>query len=248
MGRAEDLLQRFAGDFTTKAARRPRDEGRSAGVTVHRIELGKIQPDPDQPRRVFDDEYLAELAESLKLHGQLQPIRVRWDAAATTYRIIAGECRWRAARKAGIPALEAIVVDDAISLEAVRVEQVVENLQRHDLSKTDTARAYKTLIDSWGITARELAGRLGVSEATVSRALAVLKLPEGDRAAIDAGKASVAKAVVRAPRPKKSRRLERHRFRLPSGPTVEIRAKAGADLLAAARELVAELEARRKAA
>lgn len=248
MGRAEDLLQRFAPDLSARAARRPRDEGRSAGATVHRIELGKIQPDPDQPRRTFDEEKIAELAESLKLHGQLQPIRVRWDSSATTYRIVAGECRWRAARKAGLPSLDAYILDDAISLEAVRIEQVVENLQRHGLTKTDTARAYRTLLETWGITAAELASRLGVSPATVSRALAVLKLSEADQAKIDAGRGSVAKAVVRAPRRKKSRRPERHRLRLPSGSKVEITARPDADLLAVARELVAELEARRAAA
>lgn len=249
MGRAEDLLRTIAPDLTAKAAKRPRDEGRSAGVMVHRIDVGKIQPDPDQPRRIFDEEKLVELSESLKLHGQLQPIRVRWDASATVYRIVAGERRWRAARKAGLPSLEAIVVDDSTTLEAVRVEQIVENLQRHDLTRSETARAYRTLLEAWKLTARELAGRLGVSESTVSRALGVLKLSEEDREKIDSGRGSVAKAVVRAPRRKsKSRRLERQRIRLSSGASVEIVSRPGIDLLTIARELVANLETAREAA
>lgn len=247
MGRAEELLRGFGTTFTSSAAVRPRDAGRSAGVDVHRIELGKIEADPDQPRRIFDDAKLEELAASLRQHGQLQPIRVRWDSKATVYRIVAGERRWRASKLAGRETIDAIIVDDATSLETVRIEQVVENLQRDDLTKSDTARAYKTLMDSWGITARELAGRLGVSESTVSRGLAVLKLSDDERAKVDSGKVAVAKAVVRAPRRKKGKRLERHRIRL-SGAAVEITTRPGADLLTIARELVESLEKGRQAA
>jgi ParB family chromosome partitioning protein len=247
MGRAEDLLRGYGSTFTSSAAGRPRDVGRSAGVDVHRIEVAKIEADPDQPRRVFDEVKLEELAASLRQHGQLQPIRVRWDSKASVYRIIAGERRWRASKIAGRGTIDAIIVDDSTNLETVRVEQVVENLQRDDLTKSDTARAYKTLMDSWGITARDLAARLGVSESTVSRGLAVLKLSEEERAKVDSGKGSVAKAVVRAPRKRKAKRLERHRIRL-SGSTVEITTRPDADLLAIARELVASLENQKREA
>jgi ParB family chromosome partitioning protein len=239
MGRAEDLLRQFGSAITASAAVRPRDEGRSAGVDVHRIELSKIEPDPDQPRRDFDEARLVELASSLKQHGQLQPIRVRWDSKATVWRIVAGERRWRASKLAGRGTIDAIVVDDSTSLEAVRIEQVVENLQRDDLTKSDTARAYRTLMETWGVTARDLAARLGVSESTISRGLAVLKLSDEERSKIDSGKGSVAKAVVRSPRRKKTR-VERHRFRI-LGATVEISAKAGADLQAIAVELMSQL-------
>lgn len=248
MGRADDLLRNFGATLTSSAAVRPRDAGRSAGVDVHRIELGKIEPDPEQPRRHFDDARLEELAESIRRHGLLQPIRVRWDSRATVYRIVAGERRWRASKLAGRPTIDAIVVDDATSLEAIRVEQIVENLQRDDLSKTDTARAYRHLMESWGITARELAARLGVSESTVSRGLGVLKLSADERAKVDAGEVAVSKAVVRSPRRKKSRRLERHRIRLASGATVEISCRAGSDLSAIVRELVATVGEGREAA
>jgi ParB family chromosome partitioning protein len=248
MGRADDLLRGFGSTFASSAAVRPRDAGRSAGVDVHRIEVAKIEADPDQPRRHFDEPRLDELAASLRQHGQLQPIRVRWDTKATIYRIVAGERRWRAAKKAGLLTLEAIILDDSTTLEAIRIEQVVENLQRDDLTKSDTARAYRSLMDSWGITARELAGRLGVSESTISRGLAVLKLPEEERAKIDSGKGSVAKAVVRSPRRKKPRRLERHSLRLPSGARIEIVAKPGVDLLGIARELLEAVGRGREAA
>lgn len=247
MGRADDLLRGFGSSFASGAAVRPRDAGRSTGIDVHRVEVGKIEADPDQPRRHFDEARLDELATSLRQHGQLQPIRLRWDPKATVYRIVAGERRWRAAKKAGLPTLEAIILDDATTLEAIRIEQVVENLQRDDLTKSDTARAYRSLMESWSISARELAARLGVSESTISRGLAVLKLPEEERAKIDSGKGSVAKAVVRSPRRKKPRRLERHTLRLPSGAKVEIVAKPGVDLLAVGRELVEALS-RREAA
>lgn len=215
---------------------------------MHRIEVSKIEADPDQPRRHFDETRLDELAASLKAHGQLQPIRVRWDVKASVYRIVAGERRWRASKRAGLSSLEAIILEDSTTLDAIRIEQVVENLQRDDLTKSDTARAYRSLMDSWGITARELAARLGVSESTVSRGLAVLKLPEEERAKIDSGKGSVAKAVVRSPRRKKTRRLERHSLRLPSGAKVEISARPGADLVAVARELLEAVGREREAA
>jgi ParB/RepB/Spo0J family partition protein len=248
MGRVDDLLRGYGANFTTSAASRPRDAGRSAGVDVHRIELSKIEPDPEQPRRSFDEASLADLASSLKAHGQLQPIRVRWDVKASIYRIVAGERRWRASKKAGLPTIEAIILDDSKTLDEIRVEQVVENLQRDDLTKSDTARAYRSLMERWGITAGELAARLGVSASTVSRGLGVLKLSEEERAKIDAGKGSVAKAVVRSPRRKKPRRLERHSFRLPSGARVEILAKPEADLAAVGRELLELVRKAREAA
>lgn len=248
MGRVEDLLRTCGSGLSSSAAIRPRDAGRSAGVDVHRIEVARIEADPEQPRREFDEARLEELAASLRQHGQLQPIRVRWDSKAAVYRIVAGERRWRASRIAGRPTIDAIVVDDSTSLEAIRVEQIVENLQRDDLSKTDTARAYKTLMESWGITARELAARLGVSESTVSRGLGVLKLSEEERKRVDAGEVAVSKAVVRSPRKRKGKRLERHRVRLSAGVSVEISCRPGADLREIARELVAALERGRAAA
>jgi ParB family chromosome partitioning protein len=248
MGRVEDLLRNYGPGLSSSAAVRPRDAGRSAGVDVHRIELGKIEADPEQPRRQFDEARLEELAASLRQHGQLQPIRVRWDSKASVYRIVAGERRWRASKKAGLLTIDAIIVDDSTSLEAIRVEQIVENLQRDDLSKTDTARAYRHLMESWGITARELAGRLGVSESTVSRGLGVLKLSDEERAKVDAGEVAVSKAVVRSPRRKKAKRLERHVFRLAGGVKIEISCRPGADLEGIARELVATVERARRAA
>lgn len=248
MGRAEDLLRSLGPGLASAAAVRPRDAGRSAGVDVHRIEISKIEPDPEQPRRHFDDARLEELASSLRQHGQLQPIRVRWDSKASVYRIVAGERRWRASKIAGRETIDAIVLDDSTTLEAIRVEQIVENLQRDDLAKSDTARAYRSLMETWGITARELAARLGVSESTISRGLGLLKLSDADRAKVDAGKVAVAKAVVRAPRKKKAKRVERHRIRLSRGASVEISARPGSDLLELARELVAHLNRGREAA
>lgn len=215
---------------------------------MHRIELSKIEADPDQPRRHFDEARLDELAASLKAHGQLQPIRVRWDVKASIYRIVAGERRYRAAQKAKLASLDAIILDDSTTLEAIRVEQVVENLQRDDLTKSDTARAYRSLMETWGITAAELAARLGVSPSTISRGLGVLKLSDEERKKLDSGKGSVARAVVRSPRRKKAKRLERQRIRLSGGASVEISARPGADLLELARELVASLERGRQAA
>jgi ParB family chromosome partitioning protein len=248
MGRADEILRNFGTGFASSAATRPRDAGRSAGVDVHRIELSKIEPDPEQPRRTFDEGRLAELAMSLRQHGQLQPIRVRWDVKASTYRIVAGERRWRASKLASLATIDAIIVDDATTLEAIRIEQVVENLQRDDLTRSDTARAYRSLMELWGCNAKDLASRLGVSESTISRGLGILKLSADEREKIDSGKGSVARAVVRSPRKKKPRRLERHSLRLPSGAKVEIACRPGSDLSSIARELVETLGRAREAA
>lgn len=204
--RKDEILRGLGSGFMSSVAVRPRDVGRSAGVDVHRLELSRVAPDPEQPRKVFDEEKLGELAESLRQHGQLQPIRVRWDAKLAVYLIVAGERRYRASIRAGLATIDAIILDDATDVATIRVEQVVENLQRDDLTRSDKARAYRLLMQQWGCNAKDLAARLGVSESTISRVLGILKLSEEEQAKLDQG-GTVAKAVVRAPRRQRARRV-----------------------------------------
>jgi ParB family transcriptional regulator, chromosome partitioning protein len=149
-----------------------RGDRSSAWIAVDRIER-----DPDQPREEFDEETLGRLAESLRTRGQLQPIRVRWDAGRGVYVILAGERRWRAARMAGLAELQCVIHDAALEAEERLALQLVENALREDLRPVEQARAYKRLLEAQRWTMTELASELGVHQTSVSRALALLELP-----------------------------------------------------------------------
>jgi ParB family chromosome partitioning protein len=151
------------------------------------IPVDRLAPDPDQPRKGFDPESLRHLAASLKERGQLQPIRVRWDSAMGRWVIISGERRWRAAAEAGLPTLAAVEANRPLDADEILEEQLVENCVREDLTPIEQARAFKALIDSRGMSQRQLAEKLRIGQATVAKALALLMLPEAIRASVDAG-------------------------------------------------------------
>ncbi|NPV08980.1 MAG: ParB/RepB/Spo0J family partition protein [Anaerolineae bacterium] len=144
------------------------------------IPTAAICPGPHQPRRGFDDEKLAELADSIRQHGVLQPVLVTPLPSPTPdgacYRLVAGERRWRAALLAGLERLPAIVreLDERESLEVA----LVENLQREDLNPVEEARAYHELLENFGLTQEQLAERVGKSRSAVANSLRLLKLPE----------------------------------------------------------------------
>jgi ParB family chromosome partitioning protein len=154
------------------------------------IPTDKIQPDPDQPREDFDPESLERLAESLKTKGQLQPIRVRWDAGRGFYVIIAGERRWRAAMQAGLPALGCVVHEGPPEPGALLALQLVENALREDLKPIEQAKAYRRLMAANGWSGHQLARELSLTQSSVSRTLALLELPEAVRGQVDAGELS----------------------------------------------------------
>jgi ParB family chromosome partitioning protein len=139
-----------------------------------RIEVSRIRPNPRQPRQAFDDASLDELARSIKTSGLLQPIVVR-PLEAGRYELIAGERRWRAAQRAGIHLIPAVVrnVPDERLLELA----LIENLQREELNPIEEAEAYRILVDDLGLTQHELADRVGKQRATVANALRLLGLP-----------------------------------------------------------------------
>lgn len=146
-------------------------EARAPGVTT--IAVAEIRPNPDQPRRHFSDEKLAELASSIKKHGIIQPIVVRpFDG---DYQIVAGERRWRAAQKAQLHDIPAIVrnFDDAETLEIA----LLENIQRQDLNPIEEAEAYKKLTDLFGHSAAELAELVHKSRSQVANMMRLLDLP-----------------------------------------------------------------------
>ena len=149
------------------------------------IAIDKVVPDPDQPRRFFDETALNELAESVREHGVVQPIVV--TPKGDKYLIVAGERRWRAANKAGLTEVPCIVrsMNDQNRLEI----SLIENLQRHDLNALETATAYQKLRDQFNMTLEEIGKRLGgKSISAVSNTLRLLKLPKSVQKALFEGR------------------------------------------------------------
>ena len=139
------------------------------------VPLHKIEPNPDQPRKDFDEEALQALSESISVHGLIQPLAVR-ETGSGYYQIIAGERRWRACRMAGIAEVPVVVVeaDDRKAMELA----LSENLQRSDLNCVEEALGYQTLVEDFGLTQEECATQVSKSRSAVANALRLLNLPE----------------------------------------------------------------------
>ncbi len=139
------------------------------------LPLHRVEPNPGQPRQDFDEEELNALADSIRIHGILQPLTVR-ETGGGYYQIIAGERRWRAARLAQLREVPAIVVeaDDKKAMELA----LIENLQRQDLNSVEEALGYQTLIEEYGLTQEEAASRVGKSRPAVANSLRLLSLGE----------------------------------------------------------------------
>jgi ParB family chromosome partitioning protein len=137
------------------------------------LPLYKVEPNPEQPRQDFPEDELQELTESIATHGILQPLTVR-ELSNGYYQIIAGERRWRAARQAGLDNVPVYIIeaDDKKAMELA----LIENLQRQDLNPVEEALGYQKLIESYGLTQEEAAGRVGKSRPTVANALRLLGL------------------------------------------------------------------------
>ncbi len=137
------------------------------------LPIYKVEPNPDQPRRDFDEEELQALADSISVHGVIQPLTVR-ELSNGYYQIIAGERRWRAARMANLSDIPAVIVeaDDRKAMELA----LIENLQRQDLNPVEEALGYQTLMEEYGLTQEETAGRVGKSRPAVANALRLLGL------------------------------------------------------------------------
>ena len=163
------------------------DDGRTRARDAGHMEIDRIVADPDQPRKEFSDDALDRLAASLLKHGQLMPIRVRWNAGVGKWVVISGERRYRAAMKAGLKTVACVFADNGLSPSEILQEQIVENLLREDLKPIEQARAYRQLMDLHGWTAKELAGELQVSQGAVSKSLSLLTLPVELQEQVDDG-------------------------------------------------------------
>ena len=151
------------------------------------LPIAQVEPGLNQPRKHFDEEALAELAESIRQHGILQPLTVR-RLASGYYQIIAGERRWRAARMAGLEEVPAIIVeaDDRKVMEL----GLIENLQREDLNPMEEAAGYRTLVQEYGLTQEEAAKRVSKSRPAVANAMRLLALPQEVQWLIEQGSLS----------------------------------------------------------
>jgi ParB family chromosome partitioning protein len=140
-----------------------------------KLEVSKIRPNPRQPRRTFDEAALDELAGSMRKEGLLQPVVVR-PIEGGRFELIAGERRWRAAQRAGIHQIPAVVRD--VPDEKLLELALIENLQREELNPIEEAEAYQILVDDLALTQNEVAERVGKQRTTVANALRLLNLPE----------------------------------------------------------------------
>ena len=159
-------LGALLGDFTEETQE-------SNGYRI--LPLHKVEPNPEQPRQDFDEEELQSLADSIAVHGIIQPLTVR-ETASGYYQIIAGERRWRAARIAGLAEVPVVIIeaDDKKATELA----LIENLQRQDLNPVEEALGYQSLINDYGMTQEEAAGQVGKSRPAVANALRLLTLCE----------------------------------------------------------------------
>lgn len=173
------------------------EEDTSGGVST--LPVREIEPDPDQPRKNFDEESLSALAQSITENGLLQPIAVRPKKAGPGYTIIAGERRWRAARIAGLDEVPVIVKE--VTDEQAAALALIENLQREDLDPIEVAEGCRRLIDQYGLTQEQAAMRLGKSRSAITNTLRLLGLPDDVRQAVRRGELSTghAKALLGLP-------------------------------------------------
>jgi ParB family chromosome partitioning protein len=159
--------------------------------TYFQAQIEDVYPSPEQPRRHFGEEELDELASSIRVHGVIMPLVVR-PRHGGGYLLIAGERRWRAAQRAGLMQVP-VVIQDVDTREAFE-RALVENVQRADLNPIEEAAAFHRLVDEFGLTQEQVAGRVGKDRSTVANALRLLRLPPPVRAMVEEGKLSMGHA------------------------------------------------------
>lgn len=204
MSRAEKLAERLAGNMNESLGVRlvtpesqglagrgipsvSPEDGRTRDRLAGHMEVERIIADPDQPRKFFSEDSLAQLASSLKKTGQLQPIRVRWSAEHEKWLIISGERRYRAALIAGLKTVSCLFSDRPLTESEIRQESLIENLLREDLRPIEAANGYQQLMELNDWTMQQVAEALNVSKGAVSKALSLLKLPEDIQAQVEEG-------------------------------------------------------------
>ena len=164
------------------------------------LPISQVEPGLNQPRKRFDAEALSDLADSIRIHGVIQPLTVR-RLSSGYYQIIAGERRWRAAKQAGLAEIPAVIIeaDDRKVMEL----GLIENLQREDLNPAEEARGYQVLMEEYGLTQEQVAQRMGKSRPAIANTLRLLALPEDLMSLVEEGSLSAghARAILALPSP-----------------------------------------------
>ncbi|WP_420452054.1 ParB/RepB/Spo0J family partition protein [Ilumatobacter sp.] len=200
------------------------NDGEAAALVE--IPTAAISPNPHQPRRQFDEDGLVELAASIAEMGVLQPVLVR-PSGDDTYELIAGERRWRATQRAGLATIPAIVrmTSDMSSIE----QALVENLHRRDLTALEEAAAFQQLLEDFGLTHDELAGRVGKSRSVITNTIRLLGLPPGVQSLVAEGQLSAGHARALLGTPDRSRQEELARTAVTEGWSVRMVERAVRD-------------------
>ncbi|MDR0356941.1 MAG: ParB/RepB/Spo0J family partition protein [Clostridiales Family XIII bacterium] len=152
------------------------DEGHSSGNIVY-VDIDEVKPNAMQPRKKFDEGTLTNLAESIETYGVIQPVMLRKNGRG--YELVAGERRWRAARKAGLKEVPAIIRD--LSEEENALFAIIENMQREDLNPMEEASAFKNIMDVYGLTQEAVSKNVGKSRSYIANTLRLLKMPQDIR-------------------------------------------------------------------
>jgi len=164
----------------------------SGSQEVIQVSVNRIHPNPYQPRKAFEEKELSELTNSLKEKGIIQPLLVRKEG--NHFELIAGERRWRAAKQAGLEFVP-VMVREASGTELLELA-LVENIQRRDLNAIEAGKAYRQLVEEFGLTQEEIAKRVGKDRSSITNTLRLLTLPESVQAEIVSGRISYGHAKV----------------------------------------------------
>jgi ParB family chromosome partitioning protein len=179
----------------------------AVGPALAQISIDSITPNPYQPRKAFDDRSIDELARSVREHGIVQPLLVT-RTGDNRYRLIAGERRFRAAQKAGLQSVPAVIKELLNESDTLQIA-LVENIQRQDLNPIEEAHAYHQLHQEFGLTQEEISRRVGKERSTVANFLRLLKLPDAVKELLASGQLSMghARALLAVESPKKQEQL-----------------------------------------
>lgn len=191
----KSALGKGLGALLSDAAEEAKPRGMASSALQEELKLSDIRPNPNQPRTVFDEEALQELASSIKAIGIVQPITVR-EVEDGKYEIVAGERRFRASKMAGLETIPAYI--RKVEEESVLELALIENIQREDLNAIEIAISYERLIDECNLTQDALSERVGKKRTTISNYLRLLKLPAPIQLAIKERKISMghARAII----------------------------------------------------
>lgn len=177
LGRGLDALfgdSSFTEEVSVEESEAEEGSGKKSGESVTYVNIDNIRPNESQPRKKFDESKINDLADSIKLHGLIQPIIVR--PFGNGFEIVAGERRWRAAKKAALTAVPCIIRE--LSDRENMLFAIIENMQREDLNPIEEAAAFSAMISEYGLTQEEVSKSIGKSRPYISNALRLLKLPE----------------------------------------------------------------------